>query len=74
MTASPIFTKTLVRGRHVRSFRIHPVRATGWIASEEADQRLVLRRQLTDWHRVERTVTRFMVEVAELHREGWVDV
>jgi hypothetical protein len=50
------------------------VPTTGWIASEEADQRVVLRRQFTDWHRVERAVTRFMGEVAELRREGWVDL
>jgi hypothetical protein len=74
VTAAQVFTKTLVRGPHVRSFRIHPVPTTGWIASEEADQRVVLRRQFTDWHRVERAVTRFMGEVAELRREGWVDL
>jgi hypothetical protein len=70
---SPIFTRTLVYGSHVRSFRIHPLPHAGWIASEEADQQVVLRGQYTDWHRVERTVMRFMGEVAELHREGWVD-
>jgi hypothetical protein len=73
MTTSPIFTKTLVHGRHVRSFRIHPMPATGWMASQQADQRVVLRRQYTDWHRVERILTRFMGEVAELRRAGWVD-
>jgi hypothetical protein len=50
------------------------VPTTGWIASEEADKRVVLRREFTDWHRVERAVTRFMGEVAELRREGWVDL
>ena len=74
MTESEIFTKTLVRGPHVRSFRILPLPVAGWMVSEEADQRIVQHQQLTDWHRVERAVTRFMVQVADLRREGWVDV
>ena len=74
MTVSQVFTKTLVRGPHVRSFRIGPLPLTGWIVSEEADRRIVQHQQLTDWHRVERAVTRFMGQVAELRREGWVDV
>ena len=73
MTTSPIFTRTLIHGGHVRSFEIHPVPAVGWIAHEEVDQHVVLRRQYTDWHRVERTVLRFDGEVAELRRQGWVD-
>jgi len=71
---SPIFAKTLVRGRHIRSFRIQPMPAAGWIASEEADERVVLRRQYADWHRVERAASRFLGEVAELRRAGWVDI
>jgi hypothetical protein len=74
MTTSPIFRKTLVHGRHVRSFRIQPMPAAGWLASEEADHRVVLHRHYSDWHRVERTVTRFLGEVAELRREGWIDI
>jgi hypothetical protein len=35
---------------------------------------VVLRREYHDWHRVEHATTRFMLEVADLHREGWVDV
>lgn len=74
MKALSIFTRTLVHGSHVRSFQIHPLNSAGWIVSEEADRRVVLSREYTDWHRVERTVGRFVREVAELHREGWVDV
>jgi hypothetical protein len=73
MRTQPIFAKTLTRGRHVRSFRIRSVPAAGWIASEEADHEVVLRREYADWHRVERTARRFMAEVADLRRRGWVD-
>jgi hypothetical protein len=74
MRALPIFIKTLARGPRVRSFQIQPEPAGGWIASEEADRRVVRRFHLTDWHRVERTMARFVGQVTALHREGWVDL
>src|SRR5713101_6579835 len=69
----PIFDRTLVHGSHVRSFQIRPSTRSGWIASEEADERVILHREYSDWHRVERAVARFRRDVATLHREGWVD-
>jgi hypothetical protein len=75
MNMSPIYTKTLVSGLHSRSFQIEPVpAAAGWIVCEEADQHIVQRRRYTDWHRVERAVTRFVGQVAELRRQGWIDI
>jgi hypothetical protein len=73
MMTSAVFEKTLVHGPHVRSFRIRPELHEGWLASEEADRQVIRRRKYTDWHRVEREVTRFRGEVAELRRRGWVD-
>ena len=71
---SPIFTKTLINGGHVRSFQISPTPEAGWLASEEADRCVVRRQECSDWHRVERIVSRFRGEVAELHREGWTEL
>jgi hypothetical protein len=74
MHTPPIFKKTLVRGRHVRSFRVEPTAPEGWIASEEADQQIVQWWRYRDWHRVERAVARFLSTAAKLKRAGWVDV
>ena len=68
-----VFAKTLVRGCHVRSFQILEVPEAGWIASQETDWQITHRRWYTDWHRVERTATRYMREVAESRHEGWIE-
>jgi hypothetical protein len=71
-TTVPVFAKTLVRARHVRSFEIAHARDTGWEASLRSDE-AVERRQYADWHRVERAITRFIEEISQLRREGWVE-
>jgi len=68
---NPLFAKTLVRANHVRSFQIHRALPLGWEVFERDGQRVVQQQRYTDWHRVERTVTRFSREVAELRRQGW---
>jgi hypothetical protein len=74
MNTPLIFKKTLVRGRHVRSFCIEPTPPEGWIASEEADHQIVQWWRYRDWHRVERAVARFLSTAAKLRRAGWVDI
>jgi hypothetical protein len=73
MSHPSVFKKTLVRGRHVRSFRIEATQPEGWIASEESDQQIVQWWRYRDWHRVERAVARFLSTAAKLKRAGWVD-
>jgi hypothetical protein len=73
-TAAPIFAKTLAHEGHVRSFRIQPEPAIGWVASERNDSREVMHREYSDWHRVERLVMRFAGEVHELEANGWVGI
>ena len=68
-----VFRKTLVRALHVRDFEIDSLPASGWIASEREDERVVRQRQYTDWHRVERAAKGFMREVADLQRQGWLE-
>jgi hypothetical protein len=68
-----VFSKTLVRSRHVRYFEIDALPASGWIASEREDERVVQQRRYTDWHRVERAAKIFMREVANLRRQGWLE-
>jgi hypothetical protein len=65
----PVFEKTLVRAGEVRSYHIQ-IGPKGWEVSQKDDQR-VARRHHADWHRVERTVTRFEDEIAILCSQGW---
>jgi len=67
-----LFAKTLVHSPHMRSFEIHSTRP-GWEVVEREDERILRHRRHSDWHRVERTRMRFMHEIAELQRQGWVE-
>ena len=71
MMTAALLAMTLVRAHHVRSFHIHPAPLDGWEASEREDHRVVQQQRYTDWHRVERTLTRFRREIAALLEEGW---
>jgi hypothetical protein len=66
-----LFTKTLVRAHQSRSFQVQAMHPVGWETSERDGQRIVQQHRHTDWHRVERTVTRFSREIDELRRQGW---
>ena len=37
----------------------------------EEDSAVVRRQRFTDWHRVERALTRVTLEIAELENAGW---
>ena len=69
----PVFSKTLVRARQVRTFEIAAVPNAGWEARERAGAEVLDQRQYSDWHRVERVLTRFDREINELRRQGWMD-
>ena len=73
MTSPIVFAKTLVRGPQTRSFRVAAVPLTGWLVSEDDEQHPLMRKLYTDWHRVERALQRFVHQVAELRRDGWVE-
>jgi hypothetical protein len=69
----PLFTKTLVRARQVRTFEVAALPDVGWQASERSGALVIDSRRFSDWHRVERTLTRFDREINELRSQGWVD-
>ena len=71
MTIKPVFEKTLVRASEVRSFQVS-IGRDGWEVSEKDDQK-VARHHHADWHRVERTLTRFSHEIDALRNEGWME-
>jgi hypothetical protein len=70
----PLFTKTLVLARQVRTFEVAALPHVGWEASEKSGADIITQRRFSDWHRVERTLTRFDREINELRRQGWVEV
>lgn len=67
-----VFAKTLVRDPQVRAFEIAVAPEAGWYVSERAGD-AVVQRHCSDWHRVERTISRFTREISELEREGWIE-
>ena len=69
---TPLLAKTLVRNGHVRSFEVRSAASAGWEASKQEDHRLTEQQHCSDWHRVERTLTRFTRAIAELSEQGWL--
>ena len=68
---TPLLAATLVRADHVRSFEVRAAALAGWEVSEHEDHRLLRQRHHSDWHQVERTLTRFARAIEELGEEGW---
>ena len=71
MGSNPIFAKTLALGEHRRSFEIRALETDGWVAWTSCDRNILDRQQLSDWHRVERKMTRFELDIDDLIRRGW---
>lgn len=66
-----MFAKTLTHGSHTRQFTIEEAGDDGWEVRQIDDSRLVTRKRYSDWHRVERALARFALEVEGLERQGW---
>jgi hypothetical protein len=66
-----MFAQELTNAGHVRRFEIRSEGAEGWEMRVEEDSALLRRQRFTDWHRVERALTRVALEVAELQNAGW---
>jgi hypothetical protein len=69
--SEPLLDTTLIHANHVRSFQVRTTAPTGWLATEEADAKLVEQHQLEDWHRVERMLDLYSRTIGELLAEGW---
>jgi hypothetical protein len=67
----PLFTSTLMRDEHVRSFQVMHAPTGGWEVTERLDQRRLFRHRHTDWQRVEATLRRFAKAIAALKEQGW---
>jgi len=66
-----LFAKRLVRAGEERRFQVGYQPGGGWEAAEVVGRAEPQSAQYTDWHRVERALRRFSLEIAELRRQGW---
>ena len=66
----PMFEKELVNHGHTTKFSVREG-GEGWEVCVEEDSRVVRHARYTDWHRVERAVSKMNLEASELERSGW---
>lgn len=66
-----MFNKELRLAGHVRSFLINWLGEDGWEVREEQDRRIIRQVRYTDWHRVERALLMFNLQIGELEARGW---
>ena len=66
-----MFVKELYRAGHTRKFSIKDRRPAGWEVRDEQDSRVLKHVHYTDWHRVERALTRFALTIDDLESNGW---
>jgi hypothetical protein len=66
-----MFAKELQYEGHTRRFSISEIGPAGWEVREEQDNRVVKRVRYTDWHRVERAITTFTLQIDDLEARGW---
>jgi hypothetical protein len=67
-----LFSKELRFAGHVRRFLINRLGREGWEVLEVQDRQVVKQVRYTDWHRVERALSLFNIEIGQLESEGWV--
>lgn len=67
-----MFVKELSRGGHTRKFSIEAIGPAGWEVRAEQDNRVLKQVRYNDWHRVERALNMFSLQIDELENAGWV--
>lgn len=66
-----MFAKELRQEGHIRKFSIKERGRDGWEVREEQDDRVLKHVCYTDWHRVERALSMFNLQIGELEGRGW---
>jgi len=66
-----MFAKELRQQGHTRKFSIEDRGRDGWEVREEQDDRILKQVRYTDWHRVERALSIFHLQIGELEGRGW---
>lgn len=66
-----MFDVCLRRADHVREYFVSNRSEAGWEIRSEEDRTLRQHACYRDWHRVERALSLFRHEIAELQKQGW---
>ena len=74
MIGAPMFSVSLRNADHVRVYSIQSRAGKGWDVTLEEDRAVRRRVHYDDWHRVERALAAFELEVSELTAHGWQEV
>ena len=67
-----MFVKELYRAGHTRKLSIRDMGTGNWEVRDEQDNRVLKHVRVTDWHRVERALNMFNLQIDELEDAGWV--
>jgi hypothetical protein len=68
-----MFAKELRQEGHTRKFTIKDRGREGWEVQDVEDDRVLKQVFYTDWHRVERALDVFHLQIGDLERQGWRD-
>lgn len=66
-----MFDLRLQRAQHSRRYSITSAEPSGWLVRFEEDRNLRRHDCYHDWHRVERALAQFRLEVLSLQANGW---
>lgn len=66
-----MFARELHKDDHVKRFLVQPKGLEGWEIRVEEDDEVLRRICYTDWHRVERAMLGFSLEIDALEEVGW---
>jgi len=69
-----MFAKELHQAGHTRKFSITDKGNAGWEVRDVQDDRVLKEICYTDWHRVERALNMFNLQIDELESKGWAAI
>ena len=69
-----MFAKELRQAGHIRKFSITDMGNAGWEVRDVQDDRVLKQICYTDWHRVERALSMFNLQIDELESKGWASL
>ena len=69
-----MYAKELTQAGHIRKFSITDKGNAGWEVRDVQDDRVLKQICYTDWHRVERALSMFNLQIDELESKGWAHI
>lgn len=68
-----MYARLLRKAGQTRRFTISDTNASGWEVKEEENSRVIRQVLYNDWHRVERAMMAFALQVTSLQDAGWTE-